>query len=149
MSTEQFIPTFGKCDYDSIILKIQEGDYDYILNNLCYINGETLVLDYEYFQHFANFDNYDMIISDIIEKIDIILSMHNKFVVYGNLNNLSLFEVFKHLYYIEKLSIILVDKYPYLLKKCYLCNVPCIFPLLLSIIKPFIDNGTDEKIILI
>jgi len=149
MTTEQFIPTFGNCAYDSIILKIQDGDNDYILNNLCYINGQTLVLDYDYFQHFAKLDNYDMIINDIIEKIDIILSMHNTFVVYGNLNNLSLFEVFKHLYYIEKFSKILVDKYPYRLNKCYLCNAPGIFPLLLSIIKSFIDDGTDEKIIII
>lgn len=149
MSTEHFIPTFGKSAYDSIILKIQEGDTDYILNNLCYINGQTLVLDYDYFQHFAKFDNYDMIINDIIEKIDIILSIHKTFFVYGNLNNLSVFEVFKHLYYIEKLSKILVDKYPNRLNKCYLCNAPGIFTLLLSIIKPFIDTGTDEKIILI
>ena len=124
-------------------------NWDEMLNSLCYINDDAIVLDYTYFKYFAVKETYSIILNYIITQIDHLLSVNNYFVVNVNMKNLTISDIDKHKTFIQNISTICKNKYPNKLLKCYIYNAPFVFSQIYNIVSMFIDKVTQQKIELI
>jgi len=134
---------------DIIISKIKKGEWQYILNGLCKIENNLLIIDYNYFKYFATNKTYQIILQLITKNIDFILKKNDLFTVYVNMKALSISEIDKHREFIQHISGYLKEKYPNKLSKCYVYNAPFVFSTLFNIICLFIDKETQSKIELV
>lgn len=132
-----------------IIDNIQNGQWTEILNNLCYIKENTIILDYIYFKHFAHKNTYDIILNYIVHNIDHLLSKYKNFDMHVNLKNFTVIDIDKHKTFIQNAAEHLKDRYPEKLAKCYIYNAPFIFSQFYNIINLFIDKNTQKKIQLV
>jgi hypothetical protein len=132
-----------------IASKINTGEWTGILEGLCSIKDNAIVLDYIYFKHFATKITYSIILNHITNNIDIILSKNEKFNVHVNLKKLTLIDIDKHKEFIQDMSVYLKDKYPDKLSKCYIYNAPFVFSQIFNIVSLFIDKDTQTKIELV
>lgn len=131
---------------EKIITKIQGGEWNDIINSICNVKHNLVILDNNYFKYFASKETYDIILSRVINNIDHILSIYEGFIVHINMKNVTLSDIDKHLKFIQTISTRLKDKYPNKLIKCYIHNAPFVFSQILNIISLFIDKETREKI---
>lgn len=131
---------------DEIITKIKTGNWSDIINGLCTIKDSSIILDNNYFKHFATKETYSIIVSRIIFNIDSILSAHDSFIVHINMKNLNVSDIDKHLKFIQYISTLFKERYQNKLTKCFIHNAPFIFSKLLNIIHLLIDKETQKKI---
>lgn len=134
---------------EKIIDKVKKGEWCDILNGLCQIKENSVMLNYIYFKNIANVNTYGYILNYITNKIDNILYTNNKFIVHVNMKNLTIIDIDKHKIFIQQMSEYLKDKYPQKLSKCYVYNAPFIFTQIFSIVSMFIDKDTQKKIELV
>ena len=81
---------------DKIIDKIKKGNLNDILSMLCFVNKNALMINYIYFKYLGTETKYNYILMYITNNIDIILSKHSEFIVYVNMQKLSLGDIDKH-----------------------------------------------------
>ena len=117
--------------------------------DICKLCGDSIILDYLYFKHFATNATYDLITNSITNKIDTILETNNSFTVHVNMKSLSIVDIDKHMAYIQYISTHLKEKYHKKLLQCYIYNASYIFKNVYNIIKIFIDKETQQKIHLV
>ena len=134
---------------DKIIDKIKKGNLNDILSMLCFVNKNALMINYIYFKYLGTETTYNYILMYITNNIDIILSKHSEFIVYVNMQKLSLGDIDKHQKFINNLSLVLKEKYPNKLLKCYIYKAPFMFKQIFNMISVFIDKETQEKIELV
>lgn len=134
---------------EKIVSNIKNGEWNSILKGLCNIKDDAIVMDYVYVKYFATKITYNIIINHITNNIDEILSKYPKFNVYVNLKKLTLVDVDKHKDFIQDISIILRDRYPDKLTKCYIYNAPFVFSQIFNMISYFIDKDTQTKVELV
>lgn len=134
---------------EKIVSNIKNGEWNSILRGLCNIKDDAIVMDYVYVKYFATKITYNIIINHITNNIDEILSKYPKFNVYVNLKKLTLVDVDKHKDFIQNISIILRDRYPDKLTKCYIYNAPFVFSQIFNMISYFIDKDTQTKVELV
>jgi hypothetical protein len=147
--SEEFINSlFDKSTNTSelIISKIHACDINFILNGICYIKDDALVIDYNFFKHFASTKTYDIIQHYFINNIDIILTKYDTFTVYLNMKSLTISQIDKHRNYLNHISLVLKERYPDTLLKCYVYDAPFVFSQLYNIISMFLDRETLKKI---
>jgi hypothetical protein len=147
--SEIFIENNNKFSSESILSKIKKKEWSDILLGLCSSKHNYIIIDYTCFKYFATTETYNIIIQLICNHIDTILKTQPTFIVYVNLKMLTLSELDKHKLFIKNVSIVLKDKYPNRLDKCYVYNAPIIFSQLFTIISFFIDKNTQSKIELV
>ena len=131
---------------EKIIRNIKSGQWTEILDGLCSIKDNVIILDNTYFRFFATKDTYSIILSHITNNIDIILSLHQGFTVHINMKNLTMTDVDKHLKFIQHISVLFKERYPDKLTKCFVHNAPFVFTQILNIVSIFIDKETQTKI---
>jgi len=129
--------------------KIQKGEWHEILNGLCFIKENSVILNYIYFKHVAQEQTYAYILNYITNNIDNVLTTNDNFIVHVNIKNLTLVDINKHKQFIKYISEFLKEKYPEKLAKCYVYNAPFIFAQFFTIVSMFIDNKTQKKILLV
>lgn len=129
--------------------KLQKGNWTDILNNICYIRENEVIIDYMYFKHIASGDTYEDILSVIVNNIDSILNINNYFVVHINMKTLGVSDFEKHRQFIQGISGYFKERYDGKLLKCYIYNAPFIFSQVFNIIVAFIDKETQTKIVVI
>ena len=121
-------------------------NWDEMLNRLCYINDDAIVLDYKYFKYFAVKETYSIILKFITNQIDNLLAVNKYFIVHVNMKNLTISDIDKHKTFIQNISTLCKDKYPNKLSKCYIYNAPFVFSQIYNIVSMFIDKVTQQKI---
>lgn len=134
---------------EKIIGKIIKGEWNDILNGLCIIKDNAILLNYIYFKYFATNKTYNHIVNFITNNIDKILVKSQYFCVCVNMKSLTLGDLDKHKVFIQNISIFLTEKYPDKLSKCYIYNAPFIFSRIYKVVSTFIDKTTQEKIELV
>ena len=147
--SEEFINSlFNKSTNTSelIISKIHACDLNFILNGICYIKDDALVIDYKFFKHFASIKTYDIIQQYFINNIETILSKFVTFTVYLNMKSLTISQLDKHRNFLTQISSVLKARYPDTLSKCYVYDAPFVFSQLYNIISIFVDKETLCKI---
>ena len=134
---------------EKIINKIKKGNLNDILSKLCLVNKNTVLINYIYFKYLATETIYNFILTYITNNIDNILSTNNEFIVHVNMQKLSIGDIDKHKLFITNLSLVLKDRYPNKLLKCYIYKAPFMFKQIFNMISVFIDKETQEKIELV
>jgi len=129
-----------------IVSKISDCDINFILNGICYIKNDALVVNYNFFKHFASSKTYDIIQQYFINNVDTILSKYATFTVYLNMKSLTISQLDKHRNFLNQISIVLKGRYPDTLSKCYVYDAPFVFSQLYNIISIFVDKVTLNKI---
>lgn len=134
---------------EKVIKKIKSGEWKDIMDGLCTVNGNLIILDNIYFKHFATTETYNIILSHVMSNIDNILTTHEDFSVHINMKKLTVSDVNKHLKFIQHISILFKEKYSNKLTSCFVHNAPFVFTQILNIVSMFIDKETQLKIKLI
>lgn len=134
---------------EKIIGKIIKGEWDDILNGLCVIKENAIILNYIYFKYFATNETYNYILNFVTNNIDKILAKNVNFNVCVNMKSLTLSDVDKHKIFIQNIAVFLKEKYPNKLEKCYVYNAPFVFAQIYNIVSIFIDKDTQKKIELV
>ena len=134
---------------EKILSKIKKGEWTDIMNGLCKIQDNLIILDNNYFKYFATKETYNIILTQVVHNIDTILSNYDKFIVHINMKGLTVSDIDKHLSFIQTISTLLKEKYPNKLTKCFVYNAPFVFSQILNIVSMFIDKETQSKIELV
>ena len=129
-----------------IITKIKEYDFPYILNHLCFIKDDYIVIDFNYFKPFATTETYPIITQFVVQKFDEYLALYPQAIIHLNISSLSLTLLDKHKNFFINISQFFAIKYPNILKECYVYNATFIFSQLFSIVSLFVDKVTMQKI---
>lgn len=132
-----------------IMDKVNNSEWEDLLNGLCCIKNNHILLDYTYFKYLATNETYNLILYYIITNIDKVLIMDPEFIIHVNMKNLTISDISKHKQFIQEISTLLKEKYPEKLGKCYVYNAPCIFSQIFGLVSMFIDKDTQKKIELI
>jgi Fe-S cluster biosynthesis and repair protein YggX len=132
-----------------IIAKIKRGEWAEILDKLCSMKNDYIVIEYSYFKYIATKETYDIIISIICNNIENLLKQYSTFSVLLNLKMLTMVDIDKHKHFIQYVSNYLKEKYPDKMTKCYIYNPPFVFSQLFNIICMFIDKETQRKIVVL
>lgn len=149
LSNEIFSENIENSSSEKILDKIKNGGWKDILNGLCSIKENSIILNYVYFKYIANNETYNHILNYITNNIDNILVTNNYFIVHVNMKNLSIVDIDRHRTFIQQISRFLKNKYPQKLSKCYVYNAPFIFAQFFAIVSMFIDKDTQKKIELV
>ena len=144
-----FLNNFQNSSSEKILNNVKNGEWDAILNGLCFTNGNCVMLNYMYFKHIGNNETYGYILNYITNNIDKVLELNNEFIVCVNMKTLTVIDVDKHKDYIKLISEIFKTKYPDKLAKCYVYNAPYIFSQIFNIVSMFIDKETQRKMVLV
>jgi hypothetical protein len=134
---------------ENILSKIRQGDWQFILNGICNIRDNALIMDFIYVKHFSTTQTQQIIIDLIVNNIDKILNVNSKFIVHVNIHNMKLKDVDNNRDFIRTISKCLKEKFPDKLDKCYIYNATTMFSQILNVISLFIDKDTKEKIQLV
>jgi hypothetical protein len=134
---------------EHIVHKIKTGEWNDVLQCICSIKNNTILIDYTYFKYFGSNETYDLLINLCCSQIDHYLISNPSLVVHLNLKSLTIVEIDKHKRFIQNIALILSTKYPNKLQKCYIYNAPFVFSQLLNIICMFIDKETQSKFVLV
>lgn len=84
--TENFKNLFDNNCSNTIISKIKNGDWEYILEGLCSITDNFVIINLMYIKYIATEKTYSLIINYITNKIDNILLYYDNFSVHANLH---------------------------------------------------------------
>ena len=87
-----------------ILSKIKQGDWQYILNGICNIRDNALIMDIIYVKHFATKETQQIIIDLIINNINNVLNIYAKFVVHVNINSMKIRDVDNNRDFIRNMS---------------------------------------------
>jgi len=132
-----------------IVDRIKKGNLNDILSKLCYVEKNAVIINYIYFKYLATETMYNYILMYITNNIDNILLKYSEFIVHVNMYKLSISDIDKHQTFINNLSLVLKEKYPNKLLKCYIYKAPFMFKQIFNMISVFIDKETQEKIKLV
>jgi hypothetical protein len=120
-----------------------------IINNVCYLDKNNLIIQYAFFKKVGNKTNYRIITEHILKSINKILENYETIDVHLSLYKMDLLDLEKHndfLFYICKL---MQNSYPYNLNKFNIYQPSFIYSKIYSIICTFIDKTTRAKIRLV
>jgi hypothetical protein len=134
---------------DKIMAKIKAADLQYILNGLCYLKDDAIIIDFKYFKFFAEKATYPLITQILLNHCDLVLQSYPKFVVHLNVSAFNVAQLDKHRAYLMQISQLFATKFPDSLKICYVYNASFVFSQIFNIISLFVDKDTLKKIYLI
>ena len=120
-----------------------------IINNICYVDENNLIIQYAFFKKFGNKHNYDVITMHIISNINNILQHYTLINVHFSLHKMDLLDLEKHYDFLLCICKLMQSTYPDKLNKFNIYQPPFIYSKIYSIISTFIDKTTRSRIKLI
>jgi hypothetical protein len=120
-----------------------------IINNICYIEENNLILQYAFFKKFGNKNNYEIITNHIINNINIILQKYDLINVHFSLFKMDLLDLEKHYDFLLCICKLMQYTYPDKLNKFNIYQPPFIYSKIYSIISTFIEKTTRSRIKLV
>jgi len=120
-----------------------------IMENICYVEKNNLIIQYGFFKKFGNKTNYDIITQDIVNNINSILMRYDLINVHFSLHKMDLLDLEKHYDFLLCICKLMQTSYPDKLNKFNIYQPPFIYSKIYSIISTFIDKTTRSKIKLV
>jgi len=120
-----------------------------IMENICYVEKNNLIIQYGFFKKFGNKTNYDIITQDIVNNINSILKKYDLINVHFSLHKMDLLDLEKHYDFLLCICKLMQISYPDKLNKFNIYQPPFIYSKIYSIISTFIDKTTRSKIKLV
>jgi len=120
-----------------------------IMNNICYIDENNLIIQYSFFKKIGNKNNYHEITDLIIKNINSILIKYDLIDVHFSLHKMDLLDLEKHYDFLINICKLMQHTYPDKLNKFNIYQAPYIYSKIYSIISTFIDKTTRSRIKLV
>ena len=120
-----------------------------IMNNICYVEKNNLIIQYGFFKKFGNKTNYEIITQDIVNNINSILKKYDLINVHFSLHKMDLLDLEKHYDFLLCICKLMQTSYPNKLNKFNIYQPPFIYSKIYSIISTFIDKTTRSRIKLV
>lgn len=136
-------------NYDSFKQYKHLYTHEQIINNICYIDENNLIIQYAFFKKFGNKNNYDTITQHIVHNINNILSHYELINVHFSLYKMDLLDLEKHYGFLINICKLMQSNYPDKLNKFNIYQPPYIYSKIYAIISTFIDKTTRSRIQLI
>ena len=116
-----------------------------------YIMKQTnkIYIDYPIFKLYANPDNFDIIITHIINTCRYLVTYYKNFEVYINLQGLTISAVERYKDIIKKYVSCCLNEntdFAFLMAKLHILNTPSVIEMIVKIVKPMIDPNVVEKV---
>lgn len=134
---------------EAILSNIKNKEWDVILQGICNVKDNLIIMDYTYFKLFATNATYDLITNTLLNTIKYVIEKYGILVIHANMKGLSILELEKHRVWFKNICIVAQHKFPDTLQKCYVYNSPFLFSKLIHIISIFVDKDTIKKISLV
>ena len=129
-----------------ILTKIKLNKIQEVLEGYAHIKDNAIIMDLKFSKYYANQHTYDIMTNYIDNLVGLLITKHSVFDVYINIQSLSFTDIDKHNVYFKYVALLLSDKYPNRLNKCYIYNASTIFETVLNIMSHFIDKDTQVKL---
>lgn len=121
-----------------------------IAESICVINQTNKIyIDYPIFKLYANPDNFDIIITHIIDTCRYLITYYKNFEVYINLQGLTVSAVERYKDIIKKYVSCCLNEntdFALLMTKLHILNSPSVIEMIVKIVKPMIDPNVVEKV---
>jgi hypothetical protein len=140
---------------EQVINKIKKAtmacDFNALMNYICYIHENMIIIDYRYFKHIASENSYPAIMAHIKNTMDNAMALTGKpyFTACGCIKSLTVKDLDKHLTFFKSLASVLNVEYANTLEKAYIYRAPFIFSQIFSIVSCFVDKLTLQKITIV
>jgi hypothetical protein len=124
--------------------------YEMIADSICVIpQTNKIYIDYPIFKLYANPDNFDIIITHIINTCRYLVTYYKNFEVYINLQGLTVSAVERYKDIIKKYVSCCLNEntdFALLMTKLHILNSPSVIEMIVKIVKPIIDQNVVEKV---
>lgn len=124
--------------------------YEMIAESICVINQTNKIyIDYPIFKLYANPDNFDIIITHIINTCRYLVTYYKNFEVYINLQGLTVSAVERYKDIIKKYVSCCLNEntdFALLMTKLHILNSPSVIEMIVKIVEPIIDPNVVEKV---
>jgi len=124
--------------------------YDMIANSIYVVlNTNKIYIDYPIFKIYANPDNFDIVISHIINTCKYLITYHKTFEVYINLDKFTVSAAERYKGLIQKYCSNCLNEntdFSILMTKMSILNSPSVIELIIKIIKPLVDKNIVDKV---
>jgi hypothetical protein len=148
-SKNSFFKKSQKMDCAKEICK-QIDIYDMIANSIYVIlNTNKIYIDYSMFKLYANPDNFDIIISHIINTCKYLITYHKNFEVFVNLEKFSVSAAERYKGFIQRYVSQCLNEntdFSTLMTKMNILNSPSVIELIVKVIKPIVDKNIVDKV---
>jgi len=136
-------------NYDSLKQYRHLYTNEQIMNNICYVEKNNLIIQYAFFKKCGNKKNYDIITDHIVNNINNILIQYDLINVHFSLHKMDLLDLEKHYDFLLCICKLMQTSYPDKLNKFNIYQPPFIYSKIYAIISSFIDKTTRSRIKLI
>ena len=124
--------------------------YEMIADSIYIIKeSNQLYIDYTIFKLYANPDNFNIIITHIINTCRYLVTYYKSFEVYINLQGLTVSAVERYKDIIKKYVSCCLNEntdFALLMTKLHILNSPSVIEMIVRIVKPIIDKSVVEKV---
>lgn len=124
--------------------------YDMIANSIYVVlNTNKIYIDYSMFKLYANPDNFDIIISHILNTCKYLITYHKNFEVFINLDKFTVSAAERYKGFIQSYVTQCLNEntdFSVLMTKMYILNSPSVIELIVKIIKPLVDKNIVDKV---
>jgi hypothetical protein len=124
--------------------------YEMIAESICVIpQTNKIYIDYPIFKLYANPDNFDIIITHIINTCRYLVTYYKNFEVYINLQGLTVSAVERYKDIIKKYVSCCLNEntdFALLMTKLHILNSPSVIEMIVKIVKPIIDQNVVKKV---
>ena len=120
-----------------------------LMNSICHIHDNLLVVDYRYFKYFASKNSYETIINHITSVMNKYLFANTHLRVHLCIKGLTVSELDKHMNFLKHATQILSAKYENKMATCHVYKSSFIFSQLFGLVSCFIDKETLQKVQLV
>lgn len=127
----------------------QKFSVDELLNNMCYIINNKVIIKYSIFKLFVHNDNYNQVINYILQKFDNVIAKNEKFECHVNIDGFTISAAERYQDFIKSFANISLSA-----NNCYSNKISCLKvyfpPVIIDKIKTlfgrFVDKDVKEKI---
>lgn len=121
-------------------------NFNDILNKMCFIEGDQMLLDYKIMKQILNVNTYDIIFDRLINTTRETISQNALINMHICLKGLTITDMDKHKNFVLRIIKTFSDEFPNKLDVCNLYKTPAIFSQIFALISVFIDKVTINKI---
>ena len=120
-----------------------------LMNAICHVYENLLVVDYRYFKYIASKNSYETIFTHITNVMNKHLFNHSQLQVHLCIKGLTVAELDKHTPFFKNITQLLNTRYENKMATCHVYKSSFIFSQLFALVSCFIDKETLQKVQLV
>lgn len=117
-----------------------------LMNAICHIHENLLVVDYRYFKYIASPNSYETIVTHMNNVMNKYLFTNSQLYVHLCIKGLTVAEIDKHMAFFKNVTQLFSKNFDNKMAKCYIYKSSYLFTQLFNLVSCFIDKITLQKV---